>query len=213
MNIAIIGATGDTGQHWLRLAIDAGHSVTALARTVAKLDNWKNEITICPADGRDVRSLSAALKGKFDCVISIVGASSLLEGRKVKDLYSVTTQNLQKAMRENSLNRLIVVSSSGVEPQENDSWFYVHIFKRFFLANMYADMLRMEELLEKSDMDYTIVRPPYLTKGPPTKNYRISKNKNFTDDKSLCRGDLAHFILRAAEVPNEFLRMKVALSE
>lgn len=154
----------------------------------------------------------SALKGHYDCVVSIVGASGLLEARKVEDLYSVTTGILLHAMRSNEIGRLILVSSSGVEPQENDNWFYVHI-ERFFLANMYADMLRMEELVEQSDANYTIVRPPYLTKGTPTGSYRISKRANFKDDKTLRRGDLAHFLLRAVEHPDEYSRMKVALSE
>ena len=213
MKIIIIGATGATGRHFLQLAHEAGHEVTALARSPEKLDDWKSKIEILQADGRNQESLSNALKSGCDCLISIVGASGLLEARRVSDLYSVTTANLLQAMQSNELGRLIVVSSSGVEPQENDNWFYVNILKRFFLQNMYDDMLRMEALLEKSNVNYTIVRPPYLTKGQPTGKYRVSKNQNFVDDESLRRGDLAHFLLRSAESPEEFSRMKVALSE
>lgn len=213
MKIIIIGATGATGRHFLQLAHEAGHEVTALARSPEKLDDWKSKVEILQADGRNQESLSNALKSGCDCLISIVGASGLLEARRVSDLYSVTTANLLQAMQSNELGRLIVVSSSGVEPQENDNWFYVNILKRFFLQNMYDDMLRMEALLEKSNVNYTIVRPPYLTKGQPTGKYRVSKNQNFVDDESLRRGDLAHFLLRAAEHPEEFSRKKVALSE
>lgn len=213
MRIGIIGATGDTGRHFLQQATDSGHHVTALARTVSKLHDWKDKLEIRQADGRDRESLAAALSGHYDCVVSIVGASGLLEARRVEDLYSVTTHNLIHAMRSNGIGRLVVVSSSGVEPQANDNWFYVHILKRFFLANMYADMLRMEQLVEASDINYTIVRPPYLTKGKMTGKYRVSKGRNFTDDKTLRRGDLAHFLLTATENPNEYSRVKVALSE
>jgi hypothetical protein len=78
---------------------------------------------------------------------------------------------------------------------------------------MYDDMLRMEAMHEQSNLDYTLVRPPYLTKGPPTGKYRISLNANFTDDKTLRRGDLAHFLLRACEDATAFSRAMVALSE
>ena len=37
MRIAIIGATGGSGRHFLELASGAGHDVTALARSVEKL--------------------------------------------------------------------------------------------------------------------------------------------------------------------------------
>lgn len=212
MKIAIVGATGGTGQHFLSLAKAAGHELTALARTPAKLEGTEG-VAVVKADGRDSGSLRQALQPGFDAVVSIVGASNLRQARDVVDLYSVTSANLIAAMGATDNDRLVVVSSSGVEPQESDNWFYVHVLKRFFLGPMYADMLRMEGAVEASNLNYTIVRPPYLTKGAPTGKYRVSKGKNFTDDKSLRRGDLAHFLLRACEEPGSYARMKVALSE
>lgn len=93
-----------------------------------------------------------------------------------------------------------------------DGWFYTNVLKPLFLGNMYEDMQRMENVLEASGIDYTIVRPPYLTKGPPTGAYRVQRHENFRDDKSLSRGNLAHFLLRAATEPGAFSRMKVAIS-
>lgn len=212
MKIAIIGATGGSGRHFLQLATEAGHDVIALARTPDKLADWQDRVELVAADGRDVESLKRALSPDIDVVVNIVGASNLSQARKVTDLYSATSRNLIEALQHHGIRRLVSVSSSGVEPQENDNWFYVHILKRFFLQPMYDDMLRMEALHEGSGLDYTLVRPPYLTKGPPTGEYRISPGANFTDDKTLRRGDLAHFLLRATET-SKYERMKVALSE
>lgn len=213
MKIAIIGATGGSGRHFLELATSAEHDVRTLARTVSKLADWRDRIDLVEADGRDLPSLISALDPDTDVVVNIVGASNLSQARKVTDLYSVTAANLIAALEYHRIKRLISVSSSGVEPQENDNWFYVNILKRFFLQPMYDDMLRMEALHEQSSLDYTIVRPPYLTKGPPTGVYRTSLGANFTDDKTLRRGDLAHFLLRACEDAAAFSRSMVALSE
>ena len=38
LTIALLGATGNVGGHYARLALDAGHSLRALARNPAKLD-------------------------------------------------------------------------------------------------------------------------------------------------------------------------------
>ena len=213
MKIAIIGATGITGRHFLELATAAGHDVTALARTPDKLSDWKGRVGIAQADGRNIQSLKGALDSDTNTVVNIVGASNLSEARRVTDLYSESTRNLIAALEHHNIKRLISISSSGVEPQENDNWFYVHILKRFFLQPMYDDMLRMEALHRDSALDYTLVRPPYLTKGPPTRKYRISLGSNFTDDKTLRRGDLAHFLLRCCESDGEWSRTMVALSE
>lgn len=213
MKLAIIGATGGSGRHFLDLATAAGHSVRALARTPSKLTDVAEKVEVHRADGTDEASLVTALSPGFDAVVSIVGASTLLQARRVSDLYSVTTKNLINAVQKTRSQRLIVVSSSGVEPQDNDNWFYVHILKRFFLGAMYQDMLRMEALLKGSALDYTIVRPPYLTRGAPTGTYRISEGKNFTDDKTLRRGDLAHALLAVAEQPEAYRRTMLAVSE
>ena len=213
MHIALIGATGGSGRHLIDLALQNGHRVTALARTPSKLDNVASQIGVRRADGRDRDSLFDALDGDIDAVVTIVGASGLLEARKVTDLYSVSARNLIRAMQARGLDRLIAVSSSGVEPQANDGWFYVNVLKRFFLNPMYEDMQRMESLIEESPLNYTIVRPPYLTKGEATGQYRIRKGGNLADDGSLRRGDLAHFLRETAENPTEYARMVVAVSE
>ena len=213
MKIAIIGATGGTGRHFLQLASERGHDVTALARTPSKLDAGPPSVKVRRADARDATSLADALDADLDAVVSIVGASGLLEARKVTDLYSVSASNLIEALSRKRLKRLVVVSSAGVESQPNDGWFYNNILKRFFLGPMYADMVRMEALVRASNHDWTVVRPPYLTSGEPTGRYRVSKDANFVDDRSLRRGDLADFLVRTVEEPDAWVRSVVRLSE
>jgi putative NADH-flavin reductase len=213
MNIALIGATGGTGRAFIDQALAAGHTVTALARTPAKLQSVADRVEVLQCDSRDVESLKRALSRPFDAVVCIVGASGLLEARKVTDLYVKTAENLELAMQSVGLCRLVVVSSSGVQPQENDNWFYVHVLKRFFLQPMYDDMLRMENRVRASPLDYTIVRPPYLTSGPVSGNYRVSTTGHFKDDKSLSRADLAHFLLRTVAEPASFSGLTAAVSE
>jgi putative NADH-flavin reductase len=213
MNVALIGATGGTGRHFITLATAGQHSVTALARDPAKLEGIPDSVTRVRADGRDVGSLVSAMNEDIDVIVSIVGASGLLEARKVQDLYSESTKNLVQAAQRLGIPRLVVVSSAGVEPQANDGWFYVHILKRFFLEAMYQDMRRMETVVQKSRLDWTIVRPPYLSDGAATGNYRVRKDSNFDDDRSLRRGDLAHFLLRVVVEHPEYSRSVVRITE
>lgn len=69
------------------------------------------------------------------------------------------------------------------------------------------------EAAEASPLDYTIVWPPYLTKGEATGQYRTRKGGNLPDDGSLRRGDLAHVLRETVENPAEYARMVVAVSE
>lgn len=212
MNIAIIGATGATGLCFLDLATKAGHRVRALARNPDKLRDWEGRIEIRQADGRDPASLRAGLDPSVEVVVNIVGASNLRQARRVRDLYSKTATNLVEVMQGHGIERMVAVSSGGVEPQPNDGWFYARVFKPLFLQRMYDDMLRMEAILAASPIDAIVVRAPYLTRGEPTEDYRVSVGSVFEDDRSLRRGDLAHFLLRAC-THEQWRRETIWLSE
>lgn len=213
MKIAIIGATGPTGRSFIDQAVAAGHDVLALARNPSKLTNVASSVVVRKADARDVDSLVAALGPEIEVVVNIVGASGLLEARNVTDLYSVAAQNLVAAMNKVGIERIVTVSSGGVEPQPNDGWFYTHVLKRFFLEPMYVDMRRMEAVIRSSATRWTILRPPYLVGGAVTGRYRMSIDAPLPDDGSLRRADLAHFILRVVQEPGPFERHWVSLSE
>jgi len=213
MKIAIIGATGPTGRSFVNQAVEAGHTVVALARTPEKLADLAGRAEVRRADARDRASLVAALQGDIDVVVNIVGASGLLEARAVVDLYSVAASNLTSALKQAGIARIVSVSSGGVAPQPNDGWFYTHVLKRFFLEPMYADMRRMEAVLAASGLRSTVVRPPYLVGGAVTGGYRTSIDAPLPDDGSLRRADLAHFLLRVVEQPEPWEGHWVAISE
>ena len=100
---------------------------------------------------------------------------------------------------ENSIPRLMVVTSGGVVEATGEPWFFRYLLKPIFLKKMYDDMNIMEELVQQSGLNYTIVRPPFLTNGPLTKDYRVIYDQWFEDDKDLSRADLAHYLLEAID--------------
>jgi hypothetical protein len=52
----------------------------------------------------------------------------------------------------------------------------------------------MESVVRASKLDWTIVRPPRLTNGAPTDQYRLSE-QHAPPGFSICRADLARAIL------------------
>ena len=114
-------------------------------------------------------------------------------------------------MHKAGARRLITVSSAGVAPRKGAPIVYKLIVKPYFLEPSYRDMRLMEAFLRSSDVDWTIVRPPYLTDGGLRTDYRLQADQNFDDDKALPRSTLAHFLLAEAEVP-QFVRHVVAIS-
>ncbi|MFN7118661.1 MAG: NAD(P)-dependent oxidoreductase [Saprospiraceae bacterium] len=210
MKIAILGSTGGTGLAFIEQALAAGHTVNALARRPEAITIQHPNLKIYKGDVFDVLSLERIIRDS-DTVVSSVGIASIWKARKTNGLYSQGTANIIQAMKNVGKNRLIVVSSGAVEKQPNDPWFFTYLIKPLFLNPMYDDMRLMERALRESGLNYTIVRPPYLTDKALTGKYRLSRGKNFTDDKDLSRQDLAHFLLQEVE-QNEFEKELVAIS-
>jgi uncharacterized protein YbjT (DUF2867 family) len=60
----------------------------------------------------------------------------------------------------------------------------------------------MEDVLRASGLDWTSVRPPYLTNGPSTGRYRTARERNVRRGLRLSRADAAHFMLQALAQPS-----------
>jgi hypothetical protein len=69
------------------------------------------------------------------------------------------------------------------------------------LREHYADLALMEEILRKSGLDWTIVRPPRLTDKPLTGVYRIAYGKNLRRGLFISRANVAHLMLRVLDQP------------
>lgn len=210
MKIALFGATGGTGIEFITQSADYSYDITAFVRSPEKLKEKFPNLKMVKASIDDYETLKKEVVN-FDVIISLVGISGIFQARKPNALYERTARSLTKISTENNIKRLIVVSSGGVVEAENEPWFFKYLLKPVFLNKMYDDMRVMENIITNSDADYTIVRPPYLTKGKLTRQYRVILDKWFDDDKDLSRADLAHYLLNCLN-NNEISRRIVGLS-
>ncbi|MDP4239499.1 MAG: NAD(P)H-binding protein, partial [Bacteroidota bacterium] len=113
-------------------------------------------------------------------------------------VYSQGVTNIMQAMQKVGMDRIICLSSSGVEISPRASFITKLIMKysiqRIF-KYIYADMLQMEKVLRESNLNWTVIRPPRLLDGDKTGKYRTSINGYLPDPSSLNRSDLAHYII------------------
>ncbi|HEY6840366.1 MAG TPA: NAD(P)H-binding protein [Chthoniobacterales bacterium] len=66
---------------------------------------------------------------------------------------------------------------------------------------MLPDMAGMEAELCRSDLDWTMVRPPRLTNGPARHSYRLADGNLPKGGFLISRADVAHFMIGEAENP------------
>ena len=192
-NIVVIGSTGRTGRLVLDEGLRRGHSMTAFTRRPDGLAGIRGLRSVVRGDGRNLDDIRRAV-ARQDAVISIVGA----EGRGPTTVMSDVTRAELEAMREAGVRRLVTVSVSALEGRR--PWIAINLV-RWILRKPYADFARMERLITSSGVDWTIVRPPYLSNGPKTGRVRTQTGRKDLPHGPyrISRADLAATLVDLAE--------------
>lgn len=193
MNVVIFGATGQTGRRLVQRALDDGHTVTAVARTPANLEISHDRLVLNRGDITRYDSITGSVQGQ-DAVISAVGGGRLL--RRVT-LYSEGVENIIAAMDEHGVSRFLAITAGGTRPghDPNNPLFFELIVKGILLRRVYADMKRMEQIVENSDLDWTLIRPSGLSNAPGDGTYRVKVGYSVPESSTTTRDDLAEFII------------------
>lgn len=197
MNLLVLGATGPTGRHVVDQALAAGHRVTAFVRDPAKLPVRHERLRVVTGDVLAGDALPEATRGQ-DAVISALGVGlSFSPGR----LFELSTPRVIAAMEQTGVKRLVQVSAFGVGDTFAQVPLLPRLFIRTLLARLYADKERGEEILKRSDLDWTIVYPAGLTNGPHTGDYRFGEHVELRGFPTVSRADVADLLLKAASDP------------
>jgi len=195
MRIAVIGATGRTGRHVVEQALGQGDEVVAIARNPSASAHPR--LKSLAADVRVIESLRPALAG-CDAVISTIGARPAPKN----DLYSVGIANIMQVMAESDTMRLSAVSAAGTFARNHKNLSLAYrVLVRTAYQDIYDDLERMETLIMASGMAWTIIRPPRLTNGPRTGEYRVGlTGQPLSRGGTISREDLAGFALKCVKV-------------
>ena len=198
MTIAIIAASGASGRMILEHALESGHKVIAAVRNPSLLESYKDQIEIRQINLADAKSITTALKGA-DVVVSALGNGGLLEARKPTTLFSDSIVPIIDAMKHLNIKRLIVISAGGIDYDCEAPSYFNSIIQPFFLMNTYMDIMKMETIIEYhgSSLDWTIVRPTYLT-GTHSKNFD-AVDRIVGGPHKISRTDVGKFIINEIE--------------
>jgi len=157
-HIVIFGATGRTGHHLVRQALDRGYRVTAFVRDPVKLEVEDDKLQFVLGDFLDASAVDAALARGVNAVICAAGIYQREYGTTLSD----GTRNILGAMRNHGIRRLLVVSSIGAGDSRGQGTWWVLLYQRLMLKYVLWDKDRQEQEIRDSGLDWTIVRPPRL---------------------------------------------------
>ena len=206
MNILLLGASGATGAQVIEQAIQRGHKIFAYVRNPKKLEKYYDKIEIIHNELSNIQKLTESVNGK-DAVISTLGYKNLWD----KSLFvSKAIETVIKAMTLYGVPKLIYESASGIGGNHSVSNPILRtVLKTFGVSNPFKDHNKTEKIIINSKIDWTIVRPGFLTYGSMRCNYRAGENLRRV--MYISRADVAHFILSALE-SNKWSKKSVDLS-
>ncbi len=195
MRLFVLGASGGVGSCLLEQATARGHGVTAQTRDARKL-HATEAIHVVAGSPTDETFLRQSLGG-HDAVVLCTGVDTI--GRTT--VFSDAMKAIIPAMEATGVRRLVAVTGIGAgDTKGHGGWFYNRVVYPLFTRNRYADKDRQEAMIERTNLDWTIVRP-----APFSARAAAGPLQIFTDIppglqlRSITRAEVAAFILDILE--------------
>ena len=194
--VLIIGASRGIGLETVKLALKAGHSVRALARSATSIRLHDPRLEKLDGDALDQHTIKRALAG-VDAVIQTIGVSPtpelIFNGTP---LFSAATRILVDTMEASPVKRLICVTGLGAGDSRGHGGLLYDAALYLILGRIYFDKDAQEWIIRRSRLDWTIVRPAVLTTGARTGTYRVLVDPRDWRSGFISRADVADFLVR-----------------
>ncbi|WLR57935.1 NAD(P)-dependent oxidoreductase [Guptibacillus hwajinpoensis] len=204
MKLIVFGATGGTGNAFVKQAIAAGHTVIAFVRTPSKLETTHKNLSVEIGDAMQSADVKQAITSDVDAVISCLGANGL---GKTTDL-STMTANILDAMSIHDVKRIVYMASAGINKEIPGVTGFV---AGKLLQNVLADHRRAVDLLAASEAEWTVARPMGLTNDDRTGEYRKARSGIPKGGRRIARSDVADFMLHTV-TDHLYIRESIGLA-
>jgi putative NADH-flavin reductase len=146
MKILIVGATGRTGKELVKQALEQGHEVTALVRSLKKITISQSNLRIVKGDVLDFDNVQKAVAGQ-DAVLSALGHKKFFIKTSI---LSEGTRNIIRAMDQHKVKRLICITTLGISDSRFKLGLYYTLFVIPFIVFFYFhDKVKQERLIKE----------------------------------------------------------------
>lgn len=195
MKVAIFGATGIVGSAITKEALSQGYEVTILTRDAKRVKETSSRLTVIEGSVTDRATVRKVLEGQ-DAVIQSLGIGGKGDG-KPTTFVSEANKLIMEEMKRMKVRRLIAISVIGA----GDSWKFLPwiyrklmpIMMKWFKA-IIDDKNRMEPMIERSGLDWTIVRCTTV-KNIPSKGHITASLDGKGVKFSIAAPDMAKFVV------------------
>ena len=203
MKIAVIGASAGIGLETVKRALERQHEVTALSRSTMEISE-NPLLRSITGDALHKNDLARAMHGA-DAVIVTLGTRKNMKQTTLFSDFAKLLIEIQKESKSKAIHLIVTGFGTG-ESAKYVGWF-VKLFLKYFLKDVYADKAKMEQLISESDLHWLIVIPGRLLDEPKTENYRIETSLyKGINIGAINRSDVADYLVKQAEQPSDLLK-------
>ena len=195
MKLIVLGATGGVGMQIVKQALDRRHKITALVRAPERLKEFRERIEVVEGDLLSAADLASVISG-HDAVLSTFGPRVPLSKSDWNLLHRFGVA-LSDAMGSDGTRRAVIISTAFLF---KDSFLPpANLIGRLFFRQIVDDAAEMESIVQKSGLDWTLVRPPRLTDQPKRGRFRVREGHLPGFGFTISRADVAAFMLKTVE--------------
>ncbi len=196
LRLLVVGGTSGIGLETVKLALDRGHQVTAMARRPERMTLTHPNLETVKGDVADSASVDTAVKD-HDAVVFAIGIGPT---RDPVTVFSEGTRNVLSSMSKHNVSRLVMITGIGAgDSRGHGGLFYDHLLQPMLLKTIYQDKDRSEALVKISNVSWVIVRPGFLNDAASEASYRVIHDMEGIKSGDISRADVAHFIVSALE--------------
>jgi len=196
VRLIVFGANTPTGRLVTSMAVDAGHTVTAITRRPAEFPFRDQRVQVADADVMDADAVDWVVRD-HDAALSVIGPPLF---PKPGAACSQAAFNIVKAMVRHGVRRLLCAGAADLDAADLSpaGLLCQRVIRPAVLAcdgAVRQDVRRMEGIVRQAGLDWTLLRPGRLiTRGDVT-DYRITPEPASRARTS--RIDLAHALVHA----------------
>ena len=188
--IAVFGATGKVGSHFVEQALRARYQVRVCIRNRAKLSQpIAQKVEVFEGDALNMADVEQAVAG-VDFVVSCLGGTG-----KRPIMYTAYNNIMTAAAKQPQPPRCIMISSVGLG---GTSWLIKLMLTMIAGRATLADFERADKRVrEEVVVPFVLVRPYALTDKPGNSRYHATQKQNATFMRPISRADVATFMVDA----------------
>lgn len=202
MKILILGAHGKIAQlvrERLSETSDSPNLVRLFLRDANRIQNVRKNEEVMEGDAANFDDLVKAL-------VDVDFVYANLAGKNIED----QAKNIVKAMDAANKKRLVWISTLGIYdevPGEFGKWNHQMLDGGYLETYAAA-----AEIIENSDLDYTIIRPAWLTNKDEVDFELTQKGEPFKGTE-VSRKSIAAFVTEIMQEPNKYIKQSLGVNK